>query len=253
MHDAFFDRFLDAVAGTPDVLAPWCPRAAAEAGLAVYRNTAAKGCVDALVAQFPTVERVVGPAWLAAAARAHAATHPPRNASLLAYGRDFPTWLAAFPPAADMPYLSGLAQLDWLWTCAHLAADAAPLEPARLTTLAPDAFATHGLILHPAAQIAAFGDSTPSLWRALQPPGDPPALLELDDAPEGLLFARPHLETTAHVISAGAVAFLLACREAQSLAEAGQAALLAEPAVDLSRMFAALLAAGAFTSLRPIR
>ncbi len=43
---------------------------AAEAGLSVYRNTIAKGCADALAAQFPTVERVVGPAWLAAAALA---------------------------------------------------------------------------------------------------------------------------------------------------------------------------------------
>lgn len=252
MREAFHDRFLAAVAGAPEALAPWCSGAAAEAGLAVYRNTAAKGRVDALVAQFPTVERVVGPAWLAAAARAYALAHPPRAASLLRYGDAFPAWIAKFPPAAEMPYLAGLAQLDWLWNCAHLAEDAAPLDPAGVTALPPADFARHALAPHPALQFAAFSDGTPSLWRALQPPGAPPDVLELGDGPEGLMFARPHLDTTAHVIGAGAVAFLDACREARSLSEAGHAALAAEPAVDLSSLFAALLAAGAFTTLRPI-
>lgn len=252
MREDFHDRFLAAVAGDAAALAPWCAGAAADAGLAVYRNTAAKGCADALAAQFPTVERVVGPAWLAAAAVAHAAAHPPRTASLLAYGDAFPAWLAAFPPAADMPYLAGLAELDWLWTCAHLAADAEPLDPARIAALSPAAFSARALVLHPATQFAAFADGTPSLWRALQPPEDPPAVLELGDAPEGLLFVRPRLDIATYVIGAGPLAFLAACKGGRSLAQAGLAALTAEPAIDLSAAFATLAAAGAFSTLRTL-
>lgn len=250
MREAFHDRFLEAVAGDTAALAPWCAGPAAEAGLTVYRNTAAKGCADALAAQFPTVERVVGPDWLAAAATAHAAAHPPRTASLLAYGAAFPAWLAAFPPAADMPYLAGLAKLDWLWTEAHLAADAPPLAPDRVAALAPHAFARRGLVLHPATQFAAFADGTPSLWRALQPAGDPPRTLELNDAPESLLFVRPNLDIDHQVIGAGALAFLTACEAGASLADAAVAALAAEPGLDLSASFAGLAAAGAFTDLR---
>lgn len=250
MHDAFHERFLAAVAGDTAALAPWCASDAAEAGLSVYRNTAAKGCADALVAQFPTVERVVGPAWLAAATTAHAAAHPPRTASLLAYGEAFPAWLADFPPAAEMPYLAGLAQLDWLWTCAHLAADADPLAPEETAALSPAAFSTHALTLHPATRFAGFKDGTPSLWRALQAPDEPPRILELDDAPEGLLFVRPALDIHHQLIGAGELAFLAACAAGASLLDAAMAALAAEPGLDLSTAFAGLVAAGAFTALR---
>lgn len=252
MRESFHERFLAAVAGTPEALASWCAGPAVEAGLAVYRNTAAKGCVDALVSQFPTVERVVGPAWLAAAARAHAADHPPHSASLLNYGDAFPAWLAAFPPAGEMPYLADLAKLDWLWTCAHLATDAEPLDPALVAALPPAAFSARTLVLHPATRFAGFTDGVPSLWRALQTPGDPPAVLELGDGPEGLLFVRPHLETTSHVIGAGTLAFLCACAASRSLAEAGAAALATEPGLDLADSFATLVATGAFTTLRTL-
>lgn len=249
MRDAFHERFLAAVAGDTAALAPWCAPDAAEAGLSVFRNTAAKGCADALAAQFPTVERVVGPAWLAAAATAHAAACPPRTASLLAYGEAFPAWLADFPPAADMPYLAGLAQLDWLWTSAHLAADASPLAP-EAAALSPPAFSTHALVLHPATRFAGFEDGTPSLWRSLQAPERPPKALELDDAPEGMLLVRPGLDIHNQPIGAGELEFLAACAVGSSLLEAAMAALEAEPGLDLSTAFAGLVAAGAFTAVR---
>ncbi|OHB31058.1 MAG: hypothetical protein A2790_10400 [Phenylobacterium sp. RIFCSPHIGHO2_01_FULL_69_31] len=250
MRDAFHERFLAAVAGDAAALAPWCAPNAAEAGLSVYRNTVGKGCADALAAQFPTVERVVGPAWLAAAATAHATACPPRTASLLAYGEAFPTWLADFPPAADMPYLAGLAQLDWLWTCAHLAADARPLAPEAAAALSPAAFSTHALVLHPATRFADFEDGTPSLWRALQSPDAPPKTLELNDAPEGLLLVRPGLDIRHQLIGPGELMFLAASSAGASLLEAAMAALAAEPGLDLSTAFAGLVAAGAFTALR---
>lgn len=252
MREGFHDRFADAIAGDAAALSPWCAGPMADAGLSVYRNTIAKGRSDALVAQFPTVERVVGRDWLAAAATRHGAAHPPRRASLLAYGETFPDWLAGFAPAADTPFLAGLAQLDLLWTEAHLAADATPLDPAEIAGLTPEAFATHGLTLHPAVRFAGFPDAIPSLWRALQPPGEPPAALELDDRPEGMLFVRPGLDIHHEVICAGALTFLGACRDGDSLAAAAVSALGAEPNLDLSRMFASLVAAGAFSTLRTL-
>lgn len=252
MRETFHDRFTAALAGDDAALEPWCAGPMAQAGLSVYRNTAAKGCGDALAAQFPTVERVVGPAWLSASAVAHAAAHPPRAASLLAYGEAFADWLIDFPPAAGMPFLSGLAELDWLWTTAHLAADAAPLDSGEVAGLTPAGLEGHGLVLHPATRWAAFDDGTPSLWLALQPPGAPPAELELDDAPEAMLFVRPGLEVQPRIIGAGALEFLRATEAGDSLTSAAVAALAAEPGLDLSATFADLMAAGAFTRLRTI-
>jgi hypothetical protein len=252
MPERFHARFLDALAGDARAISAWCVGPGVEAGLSVYRNTIAKGRSDALSAMFPTVEQVVGPDWLAAAARLHADEVPPRRASLLTYGEDFPAWLADFPPAADMPFLAGLARLDVLWTVAHLAADAAPLDPARMAALRPEDFARSTLALHPATRFAGFDESLPSLWRALQPAGPPPARFELELRPEGLLIVRPGLEIETLVVGPGALAFLSACAEGASLADAAVGALTAEAGLDLSRLFATLVAAGAFQSLRTL-
>ncbi len=250
MLEGFHDHFLSAIAGDSAALSPWCSGPRAEAGLSVYRNTIAKGRADALAAQFPTVERVVGADWLAAAAAVHGAEYPPQTASLLSYGGDFADWLAAFPPAAEMPFLAGLARLDYLWSESHLAADAEPLAPDALAGLAPEAFGRHALTLHPATRFAGFDDSTPDLWRALQPPAEAPEALELGDAPQGLLITRPALEITAVVIGPGELAFLQACEAGQSLADAAVVALTLQSDLDLSALFARQIAAGVFATLR---
>ncbi|HQR88471.1 MAG TPA: DNA-binding domain-containing protein [Caulobacter sp.] len=60
----FQDAFVEALAGGPTVLSPWLAAAdAGEPGLSVYRNTIARGCVDALAANFPTVATLVGEDW----------------------------------------------------------------------------------------------------------------------------------------------------------------------------------------------
>lgn len=252
MRDAFHERFLAAVAGDPLAIAPWCDGPAATAGLSVYRNTIAKGCVDALVAQFPTVERIVGPAWLTAAAAAFAPAHPPRQPSLLSYGEAFPAWLRDFPPAIDMPFLAGLATLDLMWTEAHLAADAVPLDASAVAALIPDDYATHTLVLHPATRFAGFEDTTPTLWQALQPPGEAPADFELEPEPQGLLFLRPGLDIDPRVITPGVLAFLSACRANEPLEVAAVSALTAEPGLNLSDAFAGLVASGAFVTPRTL-
>jgi hypothetical protein len=252
MPDGFHDAFLTAIAGDPAALSPWCEPAAAEPGLSVYRNSIAKGCADALVAQFPSVERIVGAAWLAAAAAAHAAEQPPRQPSLLAYGQDFPDWLAGFAPAAELPYLADLARMDLMWTAAHLAADAPALDPAAVAALGPEDFASTALVLHPATRFAAFDDSSPSLWRALQPPLDAPTDFELSAEPQGLLLVRPDLEIGHRLAGPGELAFLAACGAGVSLAEAAVRALSAEPRLDLAAAFAGLVAAGAFSALRSL-
>ena len=252
MLEGFHDRFMDALSGDIEAMSPWCAGPGAEAGLSVYRNTIAKGRADALAAQFPTVERVVGAAWLAAAANAHGAECPPRTASLLSYGRDFADWLGQFPPAADMPFLPALARLDYLWSESHLAADIEPLQPDALAGMTADAFGDHALTLHPATRFAGFEDSTPDLWRALQPPAEAPETLELGDVPQGLLITRPALEITTTVIGSGELAFLEACEAGHSLADAAVAALTCEPDLDLSALFARQMTAGVFASLRTL-
>jgi hypothetical protein len=246
----FQTAFAEALAGDVAALAPWSAPDAAPR-LAVYRNTVAKGCADAIAAQFPTLVRVVGEAWLGDAATLFASAHPPVSPSLADYGGAFPDWLAGFPPAAEMPWLPGLARLDWTWTQALFAADQTALSAAAFAGLALDAYASLAVDLHPATRILWFADGTPSLWRALQSEAAP-AEVELAAAPEGLLITRPDLEARHQPLSRGAFDFLQACRGGLSLAAAGEAALTAEPDLPLAATFADLIAAGAFARLQSL-
>lgn len=246
----FQTAFAEALSGDVAGLAPWiAPEAAPR--FAVYRNTVAKGCADAVAAQFPTLASVVGEPWLRAAAALFARAHPPLSAGLADYGEGFPAWLAAFPPAADMPWLAGLARIDWARGEALFARDLPPLRAEAVAALPADAYVGLAAELHPAARVLRFADGAPSLWRALQG-DDPPADVELSPEPEGLLLTRPDLEVRTELLSPGGLGFLDACRAGLSLAAAGEAALEAQSDLRLADTFAAFIAAGAFARLVPI-
>ena len=197
------------------------------------------------------MERLVGPDWFRAAASAFAGAHPPSEPALVIYGEAFPDWLGAFPPAAAMPYLASAVLADRLWTEAHLAGDAEPLGPEALAGLGADDLIRTRASLHPSVRLAWFEGNAASLWRANRPPETPPEGFELTDGAEGLVIARPGGVVESRVIDAAAFAFIAACRDGASLAEAAAAALSADGACDLAAIVAAVFADGLIVALEP--
>lgn len=238
----FQDAFVAAIGGQRAALSPWLDEDE-HPGLAVYRNTIAKGCVDALAANFPTVLTMVGEDWFRAAAALFAREAPPTSAALLNYGEYFPAWLERFPPAAELPYLAGIAHLDRLWTEALFAAEAPALDAATLSRLPPETLVETRLALHPSVRFAAFEAGLPSLWRAAR---DGAEDLELSEAPETLLLLRNGQTVSSRVVGAAETAFLRACRDGLTAGEAAGAAATADPDAPFASLFAALIADGAF-------
>lgn len=238
----FQDAFVAAIGGQPAALSPWLEEAD-HPGLSVYRNTVAKGCVDALAANFPTVQSMVGEDWFRAAAALFAREAPPTSAALLDYGEAFPAWLERFPPAADLPYLVGVAHLDRLWVEALFASEAPVLNASTLSNLAPEVLVETRLPLHPSVRFAAFDAGLPSLWMAAR---DGAEDLELSETPETLLLVRPGEAVTSRVVGAAATAFLRACRDNLTAGEAAEAAATADPDAPFASLFAALIADGVF-------
>lgn len=136
------------------------------ARMAVYRNNVAAGLGRALAAQYPAIERLVGPAFFAAAARVFAAEHPPRSPVLQAWGGGFAGWIEGFAPAQHLVWLGDVARLEWLRAEARCAADAVPADPARLVAGDPA-----GLRLRLAPSVRAFASAHPAvaIWAAQQP------------------------------------------------------------------------------------
>ena len=249
-QDAFAAALLaDAAEAAPS---PLVERLRRQPGFAVYRNTVMKGCIDALQANYPTLERLVGDEWLRAAAAVFARGQLPSQPSLLLYGEQFPAFLATFEPAREIPYLADVARVDRLWTEAHAAADAPLLDATALAALPPADMSAFGLRLHPAARWN-WSDDWPihTLWsRNRSHDADPGA--PLDWIGEGVLVTRPLGPVHVEALARGGVALLDACRSGRSIEGAVQCALDAQAAIDLAALVQQLLQAGAFAGLQPI-
>lgn len=244
----FQDAFAHALLAPGATPAPEAVALTAQPAFAVYRNTVMKGCIDALQANYPAVARLVGEEWFRAAAAIYVREAPPADPTLLRYGANFADFLARFEPAADLPYLPGVARLDRLWTEAHAAANEDAVDPAAVARLAPEALAGTVLHPHPAARWAWFADAPIyTIWSRNRADGAPAA--DLDWRPEGALIVRPHDAVEWIALDAAGCAFLDACAAGGTLALAARAALEVQGTADLARLMSNLLEAGAFSGM----
>jgi len=249
--DAFETAFDALLAGDDHALDAWLPGAGPGApGLAVYRNTVARARADALSGLFPTVARLVGVDWFRQAALAFAGTRPPTSPVLDAYGETFPDWLAAFPPARDLPYLAPVARLDLAWSEAHRAPDAPPLSARDTAGLSPADLFTARAGLHPSARLFWFDWTVPTIWSVNRADGDAEDAV-WEARPEGLLIVRPAGAVTWHRLSRPQWSFLKACSRGETLGQAARDALAVDATLDLSGLFASLLTMGALAPLHP--
>jgi hypothetical protein len=241
----FQDRFTQALLTPAPDAAPDIAPLVQQPGFAVYRNTVMKGCIDALQANYPAVTRLVGEEWFRAAAAIYVRLHQPRDARMLYYGEDFPAFLEDFEPAADLPYLPDVARLDRLWSEAHAARDELPIDPAALSSLAPDALGRMVLHPHASARWRWFADQPiVTIWHrnreAINNDG------EITWQGEGALLVRPHGAVAWTALDAAGCAFLDACMAGRPLADAAAAALCAQQDADFAQLLSTLLDAGAF-------
>ena len=241
----FQDAFAQALHAPETRSAAVIAALAAQPAFAVYRNTVMKGCIDALQANYPAVERLVGVEWFRAAAAVYVREALPAEPMLLRYGADFAGFLARFEPAAELPYLPGVARLDRYWTEAHAAATIEALDAAALAARTPGELANFVLHPHPAARWAWFADAPIyTIWSRNRT--DESLDAEIDWRPEGALIVRPHDAVRWVELDAASCAFLDTCAAGSTLEQAAQAALEARADANVARTLATLLEAGAF-------
>lgn len=244
----FQDDFASALLARDGIPSPALVALTAQPAFAVYRNTVMKGCIDALQANYPVINRLVGEEWLHAAAAIYVRDALPAQSTLLHYGADFADFLARFEPAAELPYLPGVARLDRFWTEAHAAASAEILNPAAITQLTPGNFINARLQPHAAARWAWFADAPIyTIWSRNR--SDDVVDDDIDWQAEGALLTRPLDAVQWRGLDRAGCAFLDACSAGATVAGAAQAALEAQDNVDLGRLMAGLLEAGTFSRL----
>jgi len=162
------------------------------ARLAVYRNTVVASLTTALRLSYPAVYRLVGAAFFESAAQLFLAARPPRGACLDDYDPGFAEFLADFAPAATIPYLAGVARLDWAVNRALHAPDADGLDPGRLAAAIAAANEPRlRFVPHPSVGLVHAEHPVDAIWRAVLAQDDAAmAAIELDAGPMFLLVRR---------------------------------------------------------------
>lgn len=234
-QDAFISALYDADSSALNALTQ-------QPGFSVYRNTVMKGASDALLANFPTVVRLVGDDWLRAAASIYLQQSPPSDTRLLYYGASFPDFLDWFEHAQQMPYLGNVARLDWLWTQVHSAQEQPPLETRALARLSPERLLA--TCFQPRASVAwAWFTDQPaySIWRLNREELDIPPALEWHS--EGVLLTRDAGRINWQSFSAAGCTLLDACAANLPLGSALEQTQERHPDLDPNQLLAFLISA----------
>ena len=201
--------------------------------------------VEALRANYPVVEQIVGSEMFAQVAVDFASECPPRSPVLAHYGPEFGDWIGRQPWAEDLPYLGDVARVERLHTGCLFAADAEPLHIDRVREICqrPDA----QLRLHPAVRFAWLSTPAMSIWLAHQQPA--PASIAPEWKAEGALFARP-APFTMHAPRIGRAAhrMLFGIRFGEPVSAAVAAAAHLYPDEDCTAVFASLAGLGLFAN-----
>ncbi len=173
-RSSYHDRFAQMLGGDDDAVTPWLADPAHVDRLRVYRNNMVTAWADAVLKNYPTVERLVGAEFMRGMAADFVRAHPPHSPVLSLYGRAFPNFIEGFSPAARLPYLADVARIDRAWTESYFAANVPPLGPGDLSGLGDDEMAELRLHLHPSLRIAAASCNAFEIWKANRAEGQSP-------------------------------------------------------------------------------
>lgn len=239
--------------------------------LSVYRNGFYKGCVDALIANFPMCEKFAGSESFKNIARIYVDHYPPEKGTLVGYGQNFSDFLSDFLAALEKqpetlklsPDLVDLARLDYAWLMSLMSADATQTLTAEEISWLVDAgldFTQAVVKLNTSVALLQVSIGTLNQWIALKT-----NLSEVEpidnSAVEGVYKSSSELERKGSAISVDTVMFwrVQGAVQARSLSapevslmqalqgEGGvlevafNAALALEPDFDVSNVFSACL------------
>jgi hypothetical protein len=225
--------------------------AGSTADTAVYRNTVAMNCRNALAATYPVVRALTGAAFFHGAVDAFCSAHPSTGGDLNVYGGELADFLATYPHAQDLPFLPDIARLEWAIDEASRAPDtqgSAQDVLAALASVPGDAISALRFTLEPSCRLVRSRFPVMRIWRVHQSDGD--KRVDLDAGADHLVVRREGDVPSVARIGAADFAFLAALADGANLRSALDAALAADGEFDLAAALRACIADGTIAALR---
>lgn len=207
----------------------------------VYRNNVTTSLRDALATGFPAVAKLLGEENFNGLATAYLRGEPPSSPLMMHYGAGFPVFLEGIEALKRWPYLADVARLEHALRASYHAADAEPMDPARLGALPPEALNAAAFTFAPAVRLIRSDWPIVSIWAFNMASGGKPA-----PKPEAALILRAGFDPEPHPLdpaSAAAAASLL------SGATLGEAVDAGGEDFDIGPLLGLLLSNNAITDL----
>lgn len=219
------------------------------ARLALYRRNMRAAHHDALAATYPVVRRLVGDAFFHVLALDYVRARPSRSGNLDELGDALASFVAAYPPARELPYLAPVARLEWACHESASAPDALAFDAAALTRVPAQHQGAIRLRLHPSVRLVDERHAVASIWEANQPGRDGTIAGDAAEAECALVWRDGALVRVRRVQSAER-AFVGALAEGADL-DAAVAAMGEVDAAALSATLERLGASGAIAGFTP--
>lgn len=208
----------------------------------VYRNNVLSSLCDALAANFPAIQQLLGETYFRALGVEYVRHAPPTQPVLSEYGSDFPAFLRSFPPLQAYPYLGDVAALEWAWLRAYHGADQVCTALEDLRAVESEAIPLVRFEAHPTAQIIASDYPVHDIFRKNRNIEGEGAR---ESEPQFVLVVRPQLHVTTHDVPPDKGFFFNCLASGAALGEAAEASLSQFKGFDLEQGLAFLLQAGA--------
>ena len=192
--------------------------ASGEERMAVYADGYDARLQESLATTYAAVHQVLGRAAFAALAQAYAERHPSHEYNLNLVGRHLPAFLRSYALTTSLPFLPGLARLEWCVSIAFHAFDETPLHPQHLIARPPETWETLRLHLQPSVGVVASAWPILDLWEARRRPRE--AIdIDLVDRPQQVLISREGFEVRCTAMDRWQHALLERLLAGQSLGE----------------------------------
>ncbi len=205
----------------------------AQRRIAIYRHNVFTNLCNALSDLYPVVKRIVGEVFFTEAAHSFITQIPSRAGDLNQFGREFGPFLRHYPHASDLPYLAEVATLEWQWHTVFHAADAAPLDLARLASIPADQMGAIVFALHPAVTLLSSPYPLLQIWQVNQPEYADDWQIDWDAPAVHLVVYRREFEVRIQQLTGGEHIFLQSAAAGLPLEQAWQAAIAQSPEFNL--------------------